>query len=277
MHFRTYLCYFFCRYQQISKPSSKYEDKFVFFLSDGLHNSSNAVFVIKLIDYGKRILNVLAEECIVKYGGEAVLNSSILFASDNSSRVEDILFSITKPPIYGNLLLNGNTSLYFDNFTLFDIMNNQLSYNHNQSFRVYNDSFDLMVTNGVVVKNLTFDISIASLNNIPILEKMSPLHLNTYDINSYVISSEHLLAHKPPLSNKIIYLIKEQPKFGSLMYDQNSSHPASFTQDDIDNGLISYLPYKNSTTDAFSFKLSNNVEDGYLYNGNLLFKPTVYV
>ncbi|KAG8178824.1 hypothetical protein JTE90_015377 [Oedothorax gibbosus] len=264
------------RYQQVSKPSSEYEDSFSFYLSDGVHDSSNEVYTIKLIDHGKNSLMVLAKECPVKYGEQVILNSSLLYASDESSRFEDILFNITKLPTYGYLFLNENASSQFDSFSLFEITNNHLSYKHNPSFKVTNDSFDLQITNGVVVKNLTVNISVTNLNSIPVLKILYPLHIKSDDPKSFVLLVDNLLASKPSLSEEIRYIIYEQPKYGALVYNQNVSHIASFTQSDIENGFISYLPYKNSSKDEFSFTLKSNEEERYFYNGNLFSSPSVF-
>lgn len=244
-------------------------------MSDGLHHSPNEVFLIKLIDHGKNSLTVLSKECHVKYGEQVGINSSLLYASDESSRFEDILFNITKLPTYGNLFLNGNASSQFDSFTLFDIANNHLSYKHNQSFQVNNDSFDLQVTNGVAVKNFTFKIVVTDLNNIPVLEKLLPLHINSNDPKSFVLSVDNLMASTPSLSKDVMYVINQQPKYGTLVYRQNISNIESFTQSDIENRLISYSSYQNSSTDEFSFSLKSNEEERYFYNGNLLTSPTV--
>ncbi|CAL1281073.1 unnamed protein product [Larinioides sclopetarius] len=246
------------RYHQISKPSSAYEDSFTFFLYDGLHKSPTSRYLINLVDFGKSSLNVVTEKFVVEHGNQAVLNSSFLMAFDNSSRIEDILFSVIKPPAYGNLILGSDMPLLAGNFTVFNLMSNQLSYKHNDSFGVKNDSFDLIITNGVVIKNITFNISISSINNVPILEKLSPLFVNMLENKSYFITSENLLFSEPSLlPNKILYSITDEPKYGYLMYNQSFPHPKKFTQEDVDRELVLYWAHSNfSSSDRFVFEVS---------------------
>ncbi|GFY59296.1 FRAS1-related extracellular matrix protein 1 [Trichonephila inaurata madagascariensis] len=267
------------RYQQISKPSSAYEDSFSFFLSDGLNKSPPSTFILNLVDFGKSSMNVATQKFIIEHGSQSVLNSSFLFASDNSSRAEDILFQILRPPMYGNLILDSNASLHVENFTIFNLINNQISYKHNDSFNFKNDSFDLRITNGVIIKNITFPISISTLNYAPVLEKISPLFINILENKSHAISSENLLFTDTLSSvNKIIYLIVEQPKYGSLIYNQNLLHPQKFSQQDIEKGLVSYKAYSNfSKNDILMFKVSSEREENAAYSENQVTGPIMKI
>ncbi|XP_055926402.1 FRAS1-related extracellular matrix protein 1-like isoform X1 [Argiope bruennichi] len=266
------------RYRQISKPSSVYEDSFTFYLYDGLHKSPTSTYLLNLVDYGKSSLNVVIEKFIVEFGNRAVLNSSFLMAFDNSSRTEDILFHVIKPPSYGNLIFNTNTSTFAENFTIFNLMNNQLSYKHNDSFNAKNDSFELMITNGVIVKNLTFSISISNANNVPVLEKLSPLFVNMLENKSNIITSENLLFSEPSLLPiKILYSVIEQPKYGYLIYNQNFPYPKKFTQEDVDKGLVSYWAHSNfSSSDRFIFRVSVDKKDIDEQKGNQLIGSNVF-
>ncbi|PRD30456.1 UNVERIFIED_CONTAM: Frem1 [Trichonephila clavipes] len=266
------------RYQHISKPSSAYEDSFSFFLSDGLNKSPPSTFNLNLVDFGKSSMNVATQKFIIEHGSQSVLNSSFLFASDNSSRAEDILFQILRPPMYGNLILDSNASLHVENFTIFNLINNQISYKHNDSFNFKKDSIDLRITNGVIVKNITFSISISTLNYAPVLEKISPLFINILENKSHAITSENLLFTDTLSSvNEIIYLIVEQPKYGSLIYNQNLLHPQKFSQQDIEKGLVSYKAYSNfSKNDIFMFKVSSEREENAAYSENQVTGPTMF-
>lgn len=233
--------------------------------------------MIKLVDTGKNNFNVSNLGIHVKYGEEVYINSTVLYASDDSNKAEDILFHVSKKTVYGHLVFNHNDSILVTNFTIFDLANNLISYKHNESAKVTSDSFDLIVTNGVIVKNTTFNITITGVvNKIPILEVILPLYVNPFDVNTFSITPQHLLSYQPSTaSKKITYILSEPTKYGMIFYDGKFSNPSNFSQEDIDNGLITYSPSQNSTfKDAFLFQVTNNNEEGYLLNGELMLRPT---
>lgn len=249
-------------------------------MSDGLHKSPSSDYIIKLVDSGKTTLNIRNNGTVVKHGGITTINSSILYAEDNSSKIEEIFFHVLKPPVYGHLFLNHNESNTVKNFSVFDLANNLLSYKHNESAKVTSDGFDLMISNGVISKNITFNITITGVvNKIPILEVILPLHVNPFDSKTFTLSSQHLLSYQPLTSDsKIIYILVEPPKFGSIFYDKKISNPSNFSQEDISKGLISYVPYENTSyKDQFLFEVTNKKEEGYLLSGKLMLKSTTYV
>ncbi|KFM81803.1 FRAS1-related extracellular matrix protein 1, partial [Stegodyphus mimosarum] len=265
------------RYRHTSKLTAVHEDSFNFFLSDGVHNSSLASFVIKFNDDEKNEFSVLNNKASIDPGGELILNSSLLHISTNNS-VQDISFVILRPPYYGSLSLKGDV-LPVKNFTLFHLKNNLLLYLHNESHKFTNDSFDIMITNGVIMKNLTFNIAISSFTDkFPHLRVLLPLIIDVNNSSSFFITSEHLLASQPliPIRN-ITYKIIEKPKFGLLMYHGKIENPVSFSQEDIDKGLITYVPKSNSSfTDQFLFEVANNQEDGYVRNESLTLDPSIF-
>ncbi|XP_035209916.1 FRAS1-related extracellular matrix protein 1-like isoform X2 [Stegodyphus dumicola] len=265
------------RYQHTSKLRTMHEDSFNFFLSDGVHNSSLASFVIKFSDDEKKGFSVLNNKASIDPGGELILNSSLLHILTNSS-VDNISFVILRPPYYGSLSLKGDV-LPVKNFTLFHLKNNLLLYLHNESHKFTNDSFDIMITNGVIMKNLTFNIAISSfIDKFPHLRVLLPLVIDMNNSSSFFITSEHLLASQSLIpSRNITYKIIEKPKFGSLMYYGKIENPLAFSQEDIDKGLITYVPKSNSSfTDHFLFEVASNQEDGYVRNESLTLDPSIF-
>ncbi|XP_054709066.1 FRAS1-related extracellular matrix protein 1-like [Uloborus diversus] len=267
------------RYRHTSENIQLHEDTFKFFVFDGVHESVPAVYTIKLIAKGKSTIEVINKGAVVEHGSEVILNSSVLYAFDNSSIIEDMVFYVMKIPTYGVLNLNGSNSYSGQNFSVSDLVNNYLSYRHNATFKVTSDSFGFMITNGVTVTNVTFDVTISSLViKIPILEIVIPLVSDRHDSNTYIITSEHLLSYQPGKNDsKIIYEIIDSPKFGTILLSGKVFYPISFSQEDINKNLVSYVANVNSSmNDHFSFKVTNNEEEGYLFGGKLMIIPTVF-
>lgn len=244
-----------------------------------MHKSPAEVFIIKLVDSGKTSFNITNLGVHVKHGGSVNINSSVLYASDKSNKIEDIMFKIIKHPVYGRLIFHNNESFSVLNFTIFDLSNNLISYKHNEFAKVTSDSFDLIATNGVIHKNITFNITIIGIvNKVPTLEVILPLHVNPFDAKTFVITSQHLFSYQPFLTDdKINYIITEPTKYGSITFDGKKSNLNIFSQEDIDKGLITYVPLQNASfSDEFYFQVTNNIEEGYLFNGVHMLKPIMY-
>ncbi|XP_042894734.1 FRAS1-related extracellular matrix protein 1 isoform X2 [Parasteatoda tepidariorum] len=258
---------------------STYQDNFTFFLTDGQFNSTTAVFEVELVDNSQT--QFYASECFVEHGGQVVLNSSLFSAFDNASIPEEILFFVvTNPPMYGNLTLNYDAATVVKNFSAVHLMNDQVSYKHNETHTATRDSFSVSVSNGVIERYLTVNIIIippsAKVNPLPILNHSLPLYSSRQ--NTSVITSEHLLSSEPSLSsNEIIYSIEEFPKKGFLMYAGNISNPKNFTQRHINMGLISFLPNPGAEgNDHFYFQVLSNNKEGFMYDGRMIFEPTLF-
>jgi len=85
---------------------------------------------------------------VVAEGGSIVIDSGVLFATDaDDPDPDELMFTITELPLHGELTLNGQVVSVGDQFSLQLILDEALSYSHDES-ETSSDSFGVAVTDG---------------------------------------------------------------------------------------------------------------------------------
>ncbi|XP_072171221.1 extracellular matrix protein 3-like [Diadema setosum] len=207
-------------------------DSFQFEVTDGF-NTVVRTFRIALTDVDNK-------EPVVEYTtvrlqeGENKLITPFELRIDDRDTLDDSLlrFTITQLPIHGNLLRN-NTELVTE-FTMHDINENLISYQHDGSEST-TDSFSFIVSDGThnefyVLPDITtltrqpqqVPIEIVPVDNgAPqiVVNRGAPTldALGTGDLG-FMITNKYLMAEdRDSVDNSLLYVITTQPRYGYLM------------------------------------------------------------
>jgi hypothetical protein len=180
----------------------------------------------------------------------ADITSAMIDLLDDDDPARDLVFTIETPPAQGALNLGGS-------FTQADIDAGLLTYTHTGTG---DDTFAFSVSDGDDSIG-PFSFTITASNTTPILTTNAGLTLNaltTASINAGRLTTSDV----DNASGELTYTIATAPSQGAL------SLGSSFTQADIDAGLLSYT-HTGLGSDAFSFSISDGTNTIGLYWFNI--------
>lgn len=106
---------------------------------------------------------------------------------------------------------------------------------------------------------------------IPVLEVVHDLIVE--EDESALLSSTHLQAHYLHVrAQDIMYIISKHPKFGMLLRNGNKIDSDTFSQEEINQGQISYHRYPGSGTDPdhFLFKVTYSNHSTYHLHAGMM-------
>ncbi|KAE9420695.1 hypothetical protein Angca_006391, partial [Angiostrongylus cantonensis] len=218
---------------------------FSFLLSDGLHQLGPEWFSIESWRSSSPVLQANAK----------------LLASPSASttRPEEILYSVSKPPKYGKLVVDTQES---DRFSQLDINDGVVSIGHVPLSTMSMSSYDVVVfsveghSRALIVRIKPLDLA---LENHTVIEYPQG---KTY----VVLNRTHLSAYSNGDRSTITYKITSGPENGTFYWVAGEKEAKHFTQKDIDEGKILYAQLNmNSYKDSFEFLLANT-EKGVVRN-----------
>jgi hypothetical protein len=149
-----------------------------------------------------------------------------------------------------------------DTFTQGDIDNGLIKYSHDGS-ETATDSFGFTVEDGledgVAALSGTFNITINNINDAPVIEKNDGITVDEGSENSVITSSMLSCSDEESGSNSIIYTLSSTTIHGILSKNGTTlSSGDSFTQQDIDDGIVKYSHDGSETTsDSFDFTVGD--------------------
>jgi hypothetical protein len=186
----------------------------------------------------------------VAEGGTGVITSADLTATDPDNTPAQLTFTVTTAPAHGMLLMGGNA---VTSFTQDDLNHNRVSYQHDDS-ETASDRFSFTVSDGTAI-TLPATFSITVTPNPPTLTANAGLTLNQG--SAAVITSADLAAADPDTTPAdLTYSVTTAPAHGSLL--MGGTAVTSFTQADINGGLVSYQHDNSETTsDSFVFTVGD--------------------
>jgi len=192
-------------------------------------------------------------------GGLLTFNNSLLLITDNDApSTANLLYTIGTRPSQGNLLLGATTLVNGNSFTQADILGSQLRYQHSGNETV-SDNFTFTIGDGIasLATVNTFNLNITPVNDNPGLQTKQGLDLSEGE--SRTITNTLLNVTDPDGPGPLTYTVSNVPVNGSLIRDGVTlGSGQTFTQVDIDNGLITYLHNGGETTsDRFIFSVSD--------------------
>nr|KAG5697393.1 hypothetical protein BaRGS_008819 [Batillaria attramentaria] len=264
------------RYVHTTRMGPTQGDGFVFVLTDGTHRRHEETFEIKVRNSRKANIALLNRGMTVSEGERVAISTFNLSASDESTKAEEIVFAVIRPPRLGQLEYIDKMFVPIRSFTQMDIAAQKVVYNHLTKNDITHDSFTFTVTNGLSeAKDGEFRIEIQPRDRVlPSLvanslievlqggeEKISPYHLKAMDPDT--------------AAQNITFKVVKPPTYGQL-YIRGGQVASAFTQNDVELGYVRYeSDGSRAGLDNFLFTLADGRHDGFLMNGTLQTQPAM--
>lgn len=187
----------------------------------------------------------------------------------------NILFNITQQPKYGKLSILGNgeneTTTQSRIFSLNDLQTDKVKYTHDGSEHL-NDhmglemQFGMKDQYGIILEKRRFllHVNVTPVNDPPVLSLPPNKILRLIQGIPKVLGPELITATDSDSSNSsLIFTILTRPKSDGEngILEVNGNQADSFTQDDINNKVVTYLVNTQSQEDSF-FDIALQVSDG---------------
>ncbi|PZV16161.1 MAG: hypothetical protein DCF22_05835 [Leptolyngbya sp.] len=245
------------RYAQDGSEATS--DSFTFQISDGgaLLPATPTTFNIAIIPFNdppKVLVNAgltLSEEA-----GSAILDTLLLFTDVDNTNPAELVYTLESNLNAGQLQFGGTPLTQGQTFTQEDVNNGLLIY-QNSGAESPTDGFNFSVSDGSSVVLGSFNISVIPVNDAPTVVSAGPLSLNeggSVNLRNLVLTTD-----PDNLPSQIRYTLQGQPTFGQLQRSGVSVGSGTvFTQQEIDNGTITYLNNgSENPSDFFSFQVSD--------------------
>ncbi|MEJ2750121.1 MAG: cadherin-like domain-containing protein, partial [Anaerolineae bacterium] len=196
----------------------------------------------------------------VNEGGSGTISVAHLLVTDVDNTDTQLVYTLSSVPAHGQLFRGAVLLGANDTFTQQDINNNSITYTHDAS-ETTSDSFIFTVSDssGGSIGATTFDISINSSNDTPILVTNAGLSLNE-GAGKTITSAFLKVTDTDNTNSELTYHIEIVPTNGIIAVNGViQGLNGTFTQADINNNRVTYTHDGSETTsDSFTFR----VEDG---------------
>ncbi len=242
-------------------------DSFNFALSDGT-NSVTGAFNITVASVNDQATVVTSGPLTVSEGSLAPVSNLILRTTDPDTPTNQIVYTLRAVPLFGSLLRGSTTLATGGTFTQADIDSGAINYRHNGSENA-TDVFTFDVSDGGVVTTDIFNISVRPVNDPPALQTNRGLTLSQSSPTTRVISNSLLRATDvdavDPATRQfdpkqVFFKLASvpNPTVGSIRLNGSAlSTGQRFSQDDVNNGRVSYQYLGGGTSDGFQFSLED--------------------
>jgi streptogramin lyase len=244
---------------------SDQNESFDFIVTDGPNSSEVAgSFNIRVNDVPPPLPSSVA--VTVPQGGTLNIDSTLLHATDDSPAdpATDLVYTMAAAPTAGTLLLGGKALVARMAFTQDDVNHKRVVYRQQGS--AGHDGFRVTLTDGGSPASITvtFSVAITTPQDLPVLTVNTRLTLaggTEASVNHNMLLATDLDAGDPPAD--LIYTLKALPKVGDLQLNgQVLVVGSTFTQSDIDAGLLGYQDLHSAATDTFNFTVQDGVSGG---------------
>ena len=264
------------RYIHTTSMGSTESDSFLFVLTDGKYKRPEETFEINIINSKKSNIALLNRGMAVREGERVAISTNNLSASDESTKAEEIVFAVIRPPRLGQLEYIDHPFTQISSFTQLDLASQKVVYSHLTKSDITEDLFTFTVTNGLSeAKDGEFRISIQPLDRI-LPSLVSNNLLEILQGTEELITPYHIKVTDPDTSAKnLSFIIAKPPTYGHI-YNRGHLVTNRFTQSDVDLGFITYESDGSKTgLDNFLFTVSDGRHDGFLINGSLQTQPAM--
>ncbi|XP_027739549.1 FRAS1-related extracellular matrix protein 1 [Empidonax traillii] len=260
------------------------EDKFVLYVTDGLHRSAETPFFVLITPTNDEVPEFIARNITVQEGEMKELDLSVINAVDLDVPQDHLVFGVVQRPWYGFLIngIHGNDILHYKqlinhnhhnhgllvhDFSMELLKNGmKLMYMHDNSENL-TDSFKIQLSDGKHKVLRTISVKVIPVNDEkPLLRKKNDIEVNigeTRIISSAVLSAED----KDTPRERIYYLFERLPENGQLQLKVGQGWVTlqtgmTCTQEELDMNLVRYVhtgAVGSKNQDSFTFYLW----DGY--------------
>lgn len=238
-------------------------DRIIFTASDGNATLAPTTFTFTVGSSNAAPTIATNAGITLNEGASATIGGNKLAAADTDNSTAQLTFSVTGLPSHGTLSKSGTALGAGDTFTQADLNSNLVVYTHDGSEST-SDDFDFQVSDpaGAAIAG-TFAITVTPVNDAPTLAVNEPLQLfkgATATIERTILRTAD--PDNPP--EEIVYTIGDITDTGTLKRDGVAlAVNGTFTQKDLDDGLIAYTQGNNdSTSDTFMFTVRSGAGGG---------------
>ncbi|MCD4791765.1 MAG: gliding motility-associated C-terminal domain-containing protein [Bacteroidales bacterium] len=195
---------------------------------------------------------------------EGAVNQTILITdletTDTDNTPAQLTYTLNAAPARGNLTNGGVPILVLGTFTQLDINSNNIEYDHDGS-EPNADSFTFTVDDGAggTTPATTFNITITSVNDAPVLATNNPLNINEGDLNQTIPNTLLEVTDVDNTPAEIEFTLTTAPSSGTLYLSGVPVAVAgTFTQAQINANAITYShDGSESVADFFRFTVND--------------------
>lgn len=257
--------------------------QFRYTVEDVSGNTVEGVFTIFLKPVDNKPPQIKNSGFTVLERGRHILTSAELDTSDTDTENKKITFTLTQPPLHGQVQFTFTDMTKGNAFTLEDIANGLISYIHNGDESTV-DSIQIDVSDGVHIVPITIKINVK-----PIDDEAPTISLPAGTIGSYIdvlengateITSNVIQGRDEDTDDlRLTFIVEDPPLLGEILVRGVSS--GTFTQADIINGFVVYAHTSgeigSSTKEDFFNLTLTDMSDEWTVGGNKITGVRVHV
>ncbi|XP_062242743.1 FRAS1-related extracellular matrix protein 2-like [Platichthys flesus] len=257
--------------------------QFRYAVEDVSGNSVEGVFTIFLKPVDNTPPQITNSGFTVLERGTHIITSAELDTSDADTDSRQIIFTVTQPPLHGQIQFTFTDMTKGNTFNLEDIGNGRITYIHNGDESTA-DLIQIDVSDGVHVVPISIKISVK-----PIDDEIPTLSLPAGTIGSYIdvlengateITSNVIQGRDEDTDDlRLTFIVEDPPFFGEILVRGVPSR--TFTQADIINGHVVYAHTSGEigfTTKEDFFNLTlTDMSDEWTVGGNKITGVRVHV
>lgn len=257
--------------------------QFRYTVEDVSGNTVEGVFTIFLKPVDNKPPQIKNSGFTVLERGRHILTSAELDTSDTDTENKKITFTLTQPPLHGQVQFTFTDMTKGNAFTLEDIANGLISYIHNGDESTV-DSIQIDVSDGVHIVPITIKINVK-----PIDDEAPTISLPAGTIGSYIdvlengateITSNVIQGRDEDTDDlRLTFIVEDPPLLGEILVRGVSL--GTFTQADIINGFVVYAHTSgeigSSTKEDFFNLTLTDMSDEWTVGGNKITGVRVHV
>lgn len=257
--------------------------QFTFIVEDTAGNSANGLFTIFLQPVDNKPPFITNTGFTVLEKSTYVITNKELYATDTDTDDENIIFTITQIPQYGELQYLGVSMSNGETFVLEDVANGHLTYLHGGQESL-NDVIKLSVSDGFhevpIVTRITIEPVDDETPTILLPAGLLGASIDVLENGATEITANVIQGQDEDTDDLMLtFIVEDSPRLGEILV--NGAPAERFTQEDIINGMVVYAhtsgeigPVKKH--DSFNLSLSD-MSDQWVVGGNKVQGVTVHV
>ncbi|XP_058489808.1 FRAS1-related extracellular matrix protein 2b [Solea solea] len=257
--------------------------QFKYTVEDVSGNNMEGVFTIFLKPVDNKPPQITNSGFTLLERGRHIITRAELYTSDTDTDSQQIVFTVTQPPLHGQIQFTFTGMTKGDTFKLEDIRNDRISYIHNGDEST-TDSIQIDVSDGIHVVPIIIKINVK-----PVDDETPTISLPAGTIGSYIdvlengateITSNVIQGRDEDTDDlRLTFIVEDPPSLGEILVKGVPS--GTFTQADIINGFVVYAHTSGEvgfTTKEDFFNLTlTDMSDEWTVGGNKITGVRVHV
>ena len=257
--------------------------QFTFTVEDTSGNTADGVFTIFLQPVDNKPPVITNTGFTVLERSMYIIGKKELHATDKDTEDENIIFTVTQVPRYGNLQYLGIDMSNGETFVLEDLANSRLSYIHSGEESL-SDVIKLDVSDGFHEVPIIIKVSIEPVDDesptITLPDGLLGASIDVLENGATEITSNVIQGRDEDTDDLVLtFIVEEPPRMGEILV--NGVPAERFTQQDIINGVVVYVHTSGEIgpvreQDSFNLTLTD-MSDQWVVGGNRVQGLRVYV